>query len=382
MAALRELPELLVEVRTAAARFEADRWSGSDCALLAEEWARAAKACTAAAARAATQAVACNQRDVEWVARATGVTPAQARDTLATTAALAECPATSEAVASGAVSLTQAREIARAEAAVAGSEVELLEVASSRGMAGLREESRRVVLSSIDRDELRERQRAARSFRHWIDQEGMVAGHFRLPPEVGVPVVNRLDAEADRMQRAARRDGRLETREVHAADAFVELTKGRGRGRSDRADVVFVCSFDAYRRAHTHGDELCHVVGGGPVAVGAVREAVAHDAFVKAVVTKGVEIHTVAHLGRRKTAELRTALALGPPPRFDGAVCTEAGCDRRHQLEWDHVDPVANDGLTSYENLEPKCKPHHWTKTERDRKAGRLGPRAGRAPPS
>ena len=57
------------------------------------------------------------------------------------------------------------------------------------GMAGLREEARRVVLGSIDRDELHRRQRAARVVPHWVDGEGMVAGQFRLPPEVGVPFV-------------------------------------------------------------------------------------------------------------------------------------------------------------------------------------------------
>ena len=159
------------------------------------------------------------------------------------------------------------------------------------------------------------------------------------------------------------------------------MTKGRGKGRSDRADVVFVLSYDAYRRGHTHGDELCHVIGGGPVPVSVVRQAVADDAFIKAVVMKGVEIHTVAHLGRRKTAELRTALELGPPPQFEGAVCVEDGCDRRYGLEWDHDDPVANDGPTSYENLMARCKPDHWAKTERDRKAGKLRPRSERAPP-
>jgi hypothetical protein len=50
------------------------------------------------------------------------------------------------------VSLAQAREIVRAEAAVPGSEANLLEVAEKRGMAGLRAEARRVVLGSIDRD--------------------------------------------------------------------------------------------------------------------------------------------------------------------------------------------------------------------------------------
>jgi hypothetical protein len=50
-------------------------------------------------------------------------------------------------------------------------------------------------------------------------------------------------------------------------------------------------------------------------------------------------------------------------------------------LEWDHDDPVANDGLTSYENLVARCKPDHWAKTERDRKAGLLRPGRKRAPP-
>ncbi len=41
---MARLSELLVSVRDAAARFEPDRWSGDDCARLAEELARAAKA--------------------------------------------------------------------------------------------------------------------------------------------------------------------------------------------------------------------------------------------------------------------------------------------------------------------------------------------------
>ena len=45
---MARLSELLVSVRDAAARFEADRWSGYDCVRLAEELARAAKACAAA----------------------------------------------------------------------------------------------------------------------------------------------------------------------------------------------------------------------------------------------------------------------------------------------------------------------------------------------
>jgi hypothetical protein len=372
------LRELLVEVRVAAAGFEADRWSGADCARLSEELARVAKACTAASARAAARAVSCNQAGTEWVARTSGITPAQARDALSTTAALAQCPATSVAVAEGAVSLAQAREITRAEAAAPGSEDALLQVAQSRGMAGLREESRRVVLGSIDRDELHRRQRAARSVHHWVDGEGMVAGQFRLPPDIGVSFVNRLDAETDRVQRAARKEGTAEAREAHAADALVTLVKGGGKGKAGRADVVYVCDLRAAVRGHTHGDELCHVIGGGPVPVSVVRAA-AVDAFVKVAVRDGTRIDTIVHYGRHIPALLRTALELGDPERLDGAVCAEDGCDRRHELEWDHDDPVANDGATSYENLLARCRPDHWAKTERDRLAGKL--RGKRGPP-
>jgi hypothetical protein len=101
------------------------------------------------------------------------------------------------------------------------------------------------------------------------------------------------------------------------------------------------------------------------------------DAFIKAVLHDGVAVHSVAHFGRHVPAELRTALELGPPPGFDGVTCAEAGCERRHHLEWDHVNPVANGGETSFDNLRPRCWPHHRDKTDRHRAAGLLGAGSG-----
>jgi hypothetical protein len=300
---------------------------------------------------------------------------------LETAKAAATRSATDAALREGRVSLDQAREIVRAEAAVPGSERSLLAVAGTRGMAGLREEARRIVLGSIDRDELHRRQRAARSVQHWVDHEGMVAGRFRLPPDVGVPFVNRLETQTDRVHRAAHKEGRREPREAYAADALLALTKGRGKARARRADVVYVCDVRAAVRGHTHGDELCHVVGGGPVPVDVVRAA-AVDAFVKVVLRDGTKLDTIVHYGRHIPAALRTALELGDPERLDGAVCSEEGCDRRYGLQWDHDDPVANRGVTSYENLQAKCGSDHRAKTERDRRAGLLGDRAAtRGPP-
>ncbi len=378
---MARLSELLVEVREELTRFEADRWAGGDCATLAAELARVEKACAVARVRASERAIACNAGDLEWAARAAGSTPSAARAAIATVTAAATCPATDAALTSGSLSLAQAQAIVQAEAAVPGSEHVLLEVAATQGMAGLRSEARRVVLGAIDREELHRRQRAARSVQHWVDDEGMVSGRFRLPPAEGVPFVNRLDAETDRLQRAARRAKRVEPRDAHCADALIRIARGGGKGRAARADVVYVCDLRAAARGHTHGDELCHVIGGGPVPVDVVRAA-AVDAFVKVVLRDGTKVDTIVHYGRHIPARLRTVLELGDPERLDGAVCVEPGCDRRHDLEWDHDDPVANHGVTSYENLRARCRPDHWAKTERDRTAGLLGGRgAKRGPP-
>jgi len=102
---------------------------------------------------------------------------------------------------------------------------------------------------------------------------------------------------------------------------------------------------------------------------------VSRDAFLKAVIHDGVRIDTVAHFGRHTDAKLRTALELGSPPDFEGAMCKEPGCGRRYGLQWDHVDPVAHDGPTALWNMEALCTPDHRKKTEADRRAGLLSPR-------
>jgi hypothetical protein len=231
-------------------------------------------------------------------------------------------------------------------------------------------------------------QHGARHARHWRTRLGNVAITVELPPEFGVPLVNRLDAETDRLWQAQRRGANLASRTgggglfesgsadaspprrvMLAADALVRMFETGGKGKAQQADLVIVCDLQAYRRGHAGGSEPCHIIGGGPIPVALARET-APDAFLKAVLHDGVNIHTIAHFGRRYPAVLRTALMVGAPPGFAGQVCSEPGCDRRYHLERDHVDPCANGGLTTYENLAFRCWPHHRAKTERDRRAG------------
>ncbi len=225
--------------------------------------------------------------------------------------------------------------------------------------------------AEVDREALRERQHRAREFTHWIDDDGMVAGRFRLLPEVGAPLVNRVDAEADREYRRAWQQGGRETRPVYAADALVSLLSGQGSGRVLRADLVVVVDLDALQRGHAHDGERCHVSGAGPLPVSVARRIASH-ALLKGVLVDVCEIKKVKHFGRRIRAEVRTALELGSAPELEGATRVEEGCGRRDGLEWDHDDPLAHRGPTTYHNLTGRCRPHHRDKTQRDRQAGLL----------
>jgi hypothetical protein len=370
------LLEQAAALRSALAEFDPAVVTGDDAALIAEQLAVTEKACAGARARAAVRAAACHSHErrgfpdaAEWLARAAGSSRGEAQAAMATASAVPPSSPTGAAWAAGEVSLRQAQVIARTEAECPGAEDELLEMAMRSSLAALEDEGRRRRLAAADPEELHRRQHRARQFRHWRGADGMIRLAGALPPTVGVPLMNRLDTETDRIRRAA---ADPEPRAAHAADALVGMLSGAGTGRRTSTDLVLVCHLDAYRRGHAHEGEPCHVVGGGPLPVPVVRR-LAEDAFLKVVLHDGVRIETVAHFGRHIPAELRTALEVGSPPRFDGAECVEEGCGRRYGLEWDHVDPVAHGGPTSYDNLAARCWPHHRAKTERDRQAGLLG---------
>ena len=259
-------------------------------------------------------------------------------------------------------------------------EAELLELARESGLRAVKDTARKRRCEGIDPSELHAKQHAAREFVHWKDELGMVRFRGALPPVHGVAFVNRLEAQADREWRTAKRDKRTEPRAALAADALLHMVAAGGSGKATAADIVFVIDERAYRRGHAHAGEPSHIVDGGPVPVSAVRERI-DDAFVKALLHDGVNIQTVSHHGRRRPAELNTALELGAAPDFDGVTCAEPGCTRRYGLQWDHKDPCANGGLTSFDNMQPLCTPDHWDKTERDRRAGLLtGSRGERGP--
>jgi hypothetical protein len=374
--------ELARALRTALVSFLPYECSGEDCAALVEELAALEKVSAAARVRAAARAGSCGVprergfADVsDWMARATGSTAGAAKAALETAAALEAQPDAKAALDSGEISFAQARELVKTEAAVPGSAADLLDVAKGQSLRALKDEARDRRLRAVDPEELHALQHAAKHARHWTNKLGNTVCAVELPPEHGVPFVNRLDAETDRLW--------LKTpdvpRSMLAAEAFVRMVSENGgvKGKANRSDLVIVCDLRAYRRGHAHEDEPCHIVGSGPIPVSLAKE-LGKDAFLKAVLHTGTEIHTIAHSGRRSRAVLRTALNLGTPPEFNGNICAAGGCDRRYHLQDDHIDPVANGGETRYTNSQPLCPSHHRMKTASDRKAGLLS----RKPPA
>ncbi|HUJ67323.1 MAG TPA: HNH endonuclease [Acidimicrobiales bacterium] len=380
----------VVALRDALAGFEPGELSGTDCARLADELAVTEKVCATvrvlAAARAAQAGV--HQwrgfkDEAAWLARQSGTTGSQARQALETAQRLADCPDTKEALLAGQISMAQAAEITKAESELQGAERELLPVARHSDLSQLRDRAREHRQAHTDPAELRRRQLELQEFRHWKDREGMVRFAGALPPETGLPLVRKVEAAALRKRRSARVAGEDRRRfEFYAAEALADLVAGAASGseqtkRPDNVELVLVCDIFAWRRGHTHPGEVCHIIGGGPIPPDVAKELAA-DAFIKAVLHDGINIHTLKHFGRHLPAALRTALDLGPVPEFSGRACVD--CGSRWGLEYDHLDPVANGGPTEYANLEARCYKDHRLKTEQDRKAGLLTSKAARSP--
>jgi hypothetical protein len=369
--------------------FDAAGLAPAECVVVTEVASRVEKASGALRMLAGAKAAAGAYREAgapdasSWLARQGGTTGRDAKAALELARSLDTHPRTKQALLDGSVSVAQAKEITKADAEMPGSEEELLEIARQGDLTELRDHARERRLGSVPVDQLHARQVDARRFRHWRDGLGMVCFEGALPPETGIPFVSRIEREAARRYRASKRTSEVDRFEAHAADALYALTMTGSDGtRPSATDLVIVCDINAWRRGHAHPAEPCHIVGGGPIPVELAKQ-LSQDAFLKVVLHDGVDIHKVHHHGRRYTAELRTALDLGAVPAFDGRACSR--CTRRWSLQYDHKDPIAHAGTTSYANVQSLCYSCHAQKTEEDRRAGLLGNRAaarGSAPPT
>ncbi len=239
----------------------------------------------------------------------------------------------------------------------------------------LRERARKVVLEAEQHRGLAERQHAARRVRSYHDELGMVQVHLALEPHVGTPLVNRAEAEAARLDRSARKEGRPEPFERHLADAYAALLAGAGKGRSRRPELVVLVSHEVAKRgwSDVRPGEVCKIPGVGPVSPQVAKE-IAADAFLSGVFSDGKDLRHFKRWTKHIPIEVQIALELGKAPAFNGVRCVD--CGNYFRTEFDHVKPRHARGPTSHRNLKPRCWPCHEEKTARDREAARARARA------
>ena len=291
------------------------------------------------------------------VARSLGVSPGEVRAAIGTAAQLERLPDTDAAVRAGKLSPGQARMIVGAATKNPDAEAELL-AAAELGLVPLRDACIRARARVEDPDARRQRHQSSRELRMWPDTDGMVAGRFRLTPEVGGQVKAAIDAAVQKIFRA-RKGGEHEPHEAYAADAFAAFVLNPSEPdakRDPNATVHVLVDHAALVRGNTADGETCEIPGVGPVDVTWVRELLG-SAFVTAIIKRGKDILTVAHLGRHIPAELQTALIV------NGRECQVEGCYARGYLERDHAHDHAKGGPTSYENMDWLCGREHRLKS-------------------
>ena len=319
-------------------------------------------------------ALAARVGDPAGLARLTGTSMGRARNTVETGRSLESAPLLGDAVRCGRISLDQAEEIAKTEAVSPGAAGRLMEVATTGTFHALRDQARALRIEARSGPGLAARQRQARRLHHRITDLGMIRIEADLEPHIGTPVVNRLETEARRLAREARKAGTSEPFEQHLADALPALLTGTGGGPSRRPELVVLVSHEVAARGweDVRDGEVCKIPGVGPVAPEMARR-IAADAFLTGVFFDGTDLRHIKRWTRSIPPEVRVALQLGQPPGFDGPKCVD--CGNRHRIEWDHKQPYAAGGPTSYTNTEGRCDwPCHETKTRTDRQTAKHKP--------
>jgi len=280
---------------------------------------------------------------------------------------LPELPRTEAQLRAGRLSEAQASEVSAAAIEAPHAERDLLARAQEDGFAGLKQYAARVKANAASEDEELERYRrihATRYVRCWTDGEGADRGEWKLTPDAGARVRAALRVEQDRVFAHARADGRRESHEAYAADALVAVADRAlegdttGAARSATTTALLRLDVTALRHGYTEGDEVCEIAGVGPVPVAVACELLG-DALLKIVITDGVDVLNVTHVGRTRTAAVQTAL------EWLFTECGVVDCHQREHLEYHHTQPYRDTKVTKLRELVPLCPHQHDLVTHR-----------------
>jgi hypothetical protein len=300
----------------------------------------------------------------EQMAADAGTSVRAARAMLETSKRIAEQPETERALRAGELSGPQAELVAGAVEVDPGSADRLYELAKTAPLAKVKEETLRTK-AAVNADENHDRIRKERYAAGGTDAEGAWNFHARGPVDAGAVFVKVLEEITDEFFEQAHKEGRHEPRTAYAFDALVEMAR-RASGeravekkKSSRAPQLLGlvrADHAALVRGHIEGDEVCEITGLGPIPVRIARDLLG-DAVVKLVLTKGVDVANVTHLGRGPTVAQKIALWWRTPQ------CTQSDCTRVQRIQFDHREEWRTTHHTRLDEGDGLCGHHHDLKT-------------------
>jgi hypothetical protein len=298
----------------------------------------------------------------DHLAQLGGTTASAARRALETSRNVCGLPRVTDALRGGVFSVAQVEAIVPAAAADPAAEDRLVALAATTNVGELREECLRTA-AAADRDPeaTHRRLHAERRVRSYTDGGGGRNLAVRGPAERVARIEAALEPLIDDLYEQARADGRRETREAYAFDALMALaecdqtTPTKKRGNKPRYLAILRADLPALARGAVAAGEVCEIAGVGSVPPTVAREMLG-EAIVKLVITKGVDVANVTHLGRGATAAQRVALLWSHPK------CANVACSSTF-VQIDHRDPWAKTHHTRLDELDHLCPHDHRLKT-------------------
>lgn len=326
--------------------------------------ARSVKAITASLALLAAHKAMCGNKDhaaqvVKDLALLSGTSSREAETAVRAARALRSLPDVDQAARAGRLSAPQLGMVTKAGAVNPGETSRLLSLAGTSSLSELANEATKVCLAASDAEARREAAHAGRYLRDWSDETGWhIVG--RATTEYGALIMGALRAHGNKVFKQARAEERREAPEAYLMDALKNMATSGGEGdASIRVDLSVRVDHSALIRGEALPGEACEIEGVGPTTPQAIVEMLeTHDPFIKAILTKGKDVASVTHLGRRPNRAQLTALQWIYP------TCAAEGCGRSSSwLQSDHREDWCRTHYTTLQLLDRLCPHHHRMKT-------------------
>jgi hypothetical protein len=304
---------------------------------------------------------------VGFIATRCSTSRGRVRDGLAVTRELGHMPVLGHALRAGALTISQAADIAAAVTEHPEVEAELVELAGMVSPRQLKARCVEILAEGQGAEQQHQRATAERSAASNVGRDGIWRLSARLPVIDGAFVDKALDHFQTQVFDEARRRGDREPFDAYRADALVAMARaamghgGRKRPRrssSIRHAIVITVPHSIFRPGGPSSGETCMVPGVGPVPASVVHQLLDDDPIVKAVVTRGRDITAVSTLTRTIKEDLRVAVLAA-----NDLTCAVPGCTNTRFLQLDHEWEYHEGGPTSFDNLRPLCTFHHHQRT-------------------